>query len=155
MKPDCIEFAIFWASEAVCGPWTSDRLFGTGSFLTVCLRFVEVRRVADGRRTLTPYAAYESRRPLYPLQAYMTALGRSIGTGNIAGVATAIVTGGPGAIFWIWAYGFVATTIKFCEAVLVSKFRRLDGEHLSAGPMHYLRDGIGSPKLAWIYALVA
>jgi AGCS family alanine or glycine:cation symporter len=85
----------------------------------------------------------------------MTALGASIGTGNIAGVATAIVTGGPGAIFWIWAYGFVATTIKFCEAVLGIKFRRLDGEHLSAGPMHYLRDGIGSPKLAWIYALVA
>jgi AGCS family alanine or glycine:cation symporter len=85
----------------------------------------------------------------------MTALAASIGTGNIAGVATAVVSGGPGAVFWIWAYGFVATTIKFCEAVLGIKFRHLDGDKLSAGPMHYLRDGLGSPKLAWIYALVA
>jgi AGCS family alanine or glycine:cation symporter len=92
---------------------------------------------------------------LSPFQAFMTALAASIGTGNIAGVATAVVSGGPGAVFWIWAYGFVATTIKFCEAVLGIKFRRLDGDRLSAGPMHYLRDGLGSPKLAWTYALVA
>ena len=85
----------------------------------------------------------------------MTALGASIGTGNIAGVATAVVSGGPGAVFWIWAYGFVATAIKFCEAVLGIQYRRLDGDRLSAGPMHYLRDGMRSPKLAWTYALVA
>ena len=48
----------------------------------------------------------------------MTALGASIGTGNIAGVATAIISGGPGALFWIWVYGFFATAIKFSEAVL-------------------------------------
>ena len=78
----------------------------------------------------------------------MTALGASIGTGNIAGVATAIVTGGPGAIFWIWAYGFVATTIKFSEAVLGIQFRLLDGEQLSAGPMHYLATGSGCPGWA-------
>ena len=53
----------------------------------------------------------------------MTALGASIGTGNIAGVATAIVSGGPGALFWIWVYGFVAMAIKFAEAVLGLKFR--------------------------------
>ena len=53
----------------------------------------------------------------------MTALGASIGTGNIAGVATAIISGGPGALFWIWVYGFVATAIKFAEAVLGVQFR--------------------------------
>ena len=74
----------------------------------------------------------------------MTALAASIGTGNIAGVATAIVTGGPGAVFWIWCYGFFATAIKFAEAVLGIRFRVLDGDRLSAGPMHYLRDGLGS-----------
>ena len=53
----------------------------------------------------------------------MTALGASIGTGNIAGVATAVVTGGPGAVFWIWVYGFFATAIKFTEAVLGIRYR--------------------------------
>jgi hypothetical protein len=85
----------------------------------------------------------------------MTALGASIGTGNIAGVATAIVTGGPGALFWIWVYGFFATAIKFTEAVLGIRYRRLVGDRLSAGPMHYLRDGVGSPALAWTYAAIA
>ena len=59
----------------------------------------------------------------------MTALGASIGTGNIAGVATAIISGGPGALFWIWVYGFVATAIKFSEAVLGVRFRETQGEH--------------------------
>ncbi len=67
---------------------------------------------------------------LTPFQAFMTALAASIGTGNIAGVATAIVSGGPGALFWIWVYGFVAMAIKFGEAVLGITFRetaRRDG----------------------------
>ena len=60
---------------------------------------------------------------LTPFQAFMTALGASIGTGNIAGVATAIISGGPGALFWIWVYGLVATAVKFTEAVLGVKYR--------------------------------
>ena len=155
MLPEAVRSAIFWAADAIFGPWTIALLFGTGIFLSVRLRFVQVRRFGDGLRTLMPAAQEGARGPLSPFQAFMTALGASIGTGNIAGVATAVVSGGPGAVFWIWAYGFFATTIKFCEAVLGIKFRRLEGDRLSAGPMHYLRDGLGSPKLAWIYALVA
>ena len=86
----------------------------------------------------------------------MTALAASIGTGNIAGVATAIVSGGPGALVWIWIYGFLATAIKFCEAVLGIKYRVANGEDVKCGPMYYLLQ-IKSygPALAWIYALVA
>jgi len=155
MLPEAVRAGIFWAADAVFGPWTIALLFGTGLFLTVRLRFVQVRRFGDGLRTLVPAAQEGARGPLTPFQAFMTALGASIGTGNIAGVATAVVSGGPGAVFWIWAYGFVATAIKFCEAVLGIKYRRLEGDRLSAGPMHYLRDGLRSPKLAWTYALVA
>jgi AGCS family alanine or glycine:cation symporter len=155
MLPEAVRSAIFWAADAIFGPWTIALLFGTGIFLTIRLRFVQVRRFGDGLRTLIPAAQDGARGPLSPFQAFMTALAASIGTGNIAGVATAVVSGGPGAVFWIWAYGFVATAIKFCEAVLGIKFRRLDGDRLSAGPMHYLRDGLGAPKLAWAYALVA
>jgi alanine or glycine:cation symporter, AGCS family len=85
----------------------------------------------------------------------MTALAASIGTGNIAGVATAIVAGGPGALFWIWCYGFFATAIKFAEAVLGVSFRGHRAGATLSGPMYYLRDGLRSPKLAWTYALVA
>ena len=85
----------------------------------------------------------------------MTALGASIGTGNIAGVATAIISGGPGALFWIWVYGFFATAIKFSEAVLGVRFRETTDGVTRSGPMYYLRDGLKSPALAWTYALVA
>ena len=154
MLPDPLRKAILWASDAVWGPWTMALLLGTGLFLTVRLRFVQVVRFGEAARGLVPPEAAGARGALSPFQAFMTALAASIGTGNIAGVATAIVSGGPGALFWIWCYGFFATAIKFTEAVLGIRYRRL-GERLSAGPMHYLADGLGLPRLGWVYALVA
>ena len=85
----------------------------------------------------------------------MTALGASIGTGNIAGVATAVVSGGPGTVFWIWCYGFFAMAIKLTEAILGIRFRSFEGGRLQAGPSLYLRDGMRLPWLGWLYALVA
>lgn len=145
---------VFRASDFVFGPWTIAILFGTGLFLTVRFRFVQVVHFKDAMRALRP-SAQEGKGALSPFQAFMTALAASIGTGNIAGVATAVVSGGPGAVFWIWCYGFFATAIKFAEAILGIRFRRLGDERLSAGPMHYLRDGLSLPRLGWLYALVA
>ena len=86
----------------------------------------------------------------------MTGLGASTGTGNIAGVATAIVTGGPGAVFWIWCYGFFATAIKLAEAMLAVRFRSSSRRaRCSTGPMHYLEEGLGSRRLGLIYAAIA
>jgi AGCS family alanine or glycine:cation symporter len=86
----------------------------------------------------------------------MTALGATIGTGNIAGVAAGIVSGGPGVLFWIWCYGLFATAIKFSEAVLGMTFRETAGaDAVRSGPMYYLRKGLGSPALAMTYAVVA
>jgi len=146
---------IFWASDAVFGPWTMALLFGTGLFLTVRLRFVQVARFGEAVRAMAPAAESGTGGALSPFQSFMTALAATIGTGNIAGVATAVVTGGPGAVFWIWAYGFFATAIKFTEAVLGITFRVVGAERLSAGPMHYLRDGLRAPWLGWLYAFVA
>ncbi len=155
MFPEFLRRAIFWASDAVFGPWTMALLFGTGLFLTFRLRFVQIVRFGDAVRAMAPVGDSSTSGPLSPFQSFMTALGATIGTGNIAGVATAVVTGGPGAVFWIWAYGFFATAIKFTEAVLGLEFRIVGGEGLSAGPMHYLRDGMKMPRLGWLYALVA
>lgn len=130
-------------------------LLGTGLFLTIRFRAVQVTRIRQAFREMVAGQTDGATGALSPFQAFMTALAASIGTGNIAGVAAAIISGGPGALFWIWVYGFFATTLKFSEAVLGVKFREQDGEHIKSGPMYYLRDGLKSPALAWTYAFVA
>jgi AGCS family alanine or glycine:cation symporter len=148
--------AVVWASDAVFHPaFMGALLLGSGLFLSIRYRFVQVVRFREAARTLVPSEQGGARGALTPFQSFMTALAASIGTGNIAGVATAVVSGGPGAVFWIWCYGFFATTIKFTEAVLGIKYRVLGAGRLSAGPMYYLRDGFGSPRLAWAYGLIA
>ncbi len=136
-------------------PWVVGVLLATGLFLTLRLGVVQIRRLPEAIRAMVAHQAKGAHGILTPFQAFMTALGASIGTGNIAGVAVAIISGGPGVLFWIWVYGFVATAIKFSEAVLGVRFRREQGEEILSGPMYYLRDGLKSPALAWIYALVA
>jgi AGCS family alanine or glycine:cation symporter len=109
---------------------------------------VQIVRFRDAVRAMVPSGDSATSGALSPFQSFMTALGATIGTGNIAGVATAVVTGGPGVVFWIWCYGFFATAIKFTEAVLGLEFRVVGGQGLSAGPMHYLRDGMRCPGWA-------
>ena len=131
-------------------------LFGTGLFLTARLGVVQVRRFGEAVRAFFGGRTAGATGVLTPFQAFMTALGTTIGTGNIAGVAAGIVSGGPGVLFWIWCYGFFATAIKFAEAVLGVTFRDVRGaDDVRSGPMFYLRDGLKSPALAMTYAVVA
>ncbi|HEY0873910.1 MAG TPA: amino acid carrier protein [Vicinamibacterales bacterium] len=131
-------------------------LFGTGLFLTLRLGVVQVRRFGEALRAFFGGRGGTGGGVLSPFQAFMTALGTTIGTGNIAGVAAGIVSGGPGVLFWIWCYGFFATAIKFTEAVLGVTFRETVGQAtVRSGPMYYLRDGLKSPALAMTYAVVA
>lgn len=145
---------IYAASDAIWGPWTIALLFGAGCFLSLRYRFVQVTALGAAWRALRTRAS-GSEGSLTPFQAFATGLAASVGTGNIAGVATAIVAGGPGALFWIWAYGFFATTIKLTEAMLAVRYRRPEREFLSAGPMHYLEQGLRKPWLGRLYALIA
>jgi alanine or glycine:cation symporter, AGCS family len=126
----------------------------TSLYFTVRLRFVQIFRFGDAIRETIASRQSGASGPLSPLQAFMTSLAATIGVGNIAGVATAIVSGGPGALFWIWCYGFFAMPTKFAEASLGMHYRVARGDKVLAGPMYYLRDGIKSPALAWIYALL-
>jgi AGCS family alanine or glycine:cation symporter len=85
----------------------------------------------------------------------MTSLSATIGTGNIAGVATAIFLGGPGALFWMWCTALVGMATKYAEAVLAVKYREKDIEgHYVGGPMYYIRNGLG-PKWYWLAVLFA
>jgi AGCS family alanine or glycine:cation symporter len=130
-------------------------LMATGLYFTIRFRFVQVFRFGEAFRETIASRQSGASGPLSPLQAFMTSLAATIGTGNIAGVATAIVAGGPGALFWIWCYGFFAMATKFAEASLGMHFRFANGDNVLSGPMYYLRDGLKSPALAWIFALLA
>jgi AGCS family alanine or glycine:cation symporter len=130
-------------------------LLASSLFFSIRLRFVQVFRFRDAIRETIASRQSGASGPLSPLQAFMTSLAATIGVGNIAGVATAIVSGGPGAMFWIWCYGFLAMPMKFAEASLGMHYRVAHGEEVLAGPMYYLRDGLKSPRLAWLYALLA
>jgi AGCS family alanine or glycine:cation symporter len=136
-------------------PYVVAVLLGGGVWLTARLGVVQIRRFPEAVRAMFARSSGRAVGVLTPFQAFATALAASIGTGNIAGVATAIISGGPGALFWIWVYGFLATAIKFAEAVLGLHFRRVEGGRVLSGPMYYLRDGLRSPALAWLYAFVA
>ena len=155
MIPSAIAGAIQTTADTLFVPYLVVVLFGAGLFLTVRYRFVQVVRLPQAFRTFLAPRAASAGGVLSPFQAFMTALAATIGTGNIAGIAAGIVSGGPGALFWIWCYGFVATVIKFSEAVLGLTFRVADGDTVLSGPMYYLRDGLKSPPLAALYALVA
>jgi len=136
-------------------PWVIGVLLLAGAWLSVRTGFVQLRRFGEAWRVAFVRRSAGGTGALTPFQAFMTALGASIGTGNIAGVATAIVSGGPGALFWIWVYGFLAMAIKFAEASLGLTFRETRGDTVLSGPMYYLRDGLKSPFLATTFALVA
>jgi alanine or glycine:cation symporter, AGCS family len=155
MIPAGLADAIDAFTTAMFMPWLVGILLLSGLWLTIRTSFVQVRRFAEAWSVAFVRRGTGAAGAITPFQAFMTSVGASIGTGNIAGVATAIVSGGPGALFWIWVYGFVAMAIKFAEATLGLKYREVRGASVLSGPMYYLRDGLKSPALAWIFALVA
>jgi alanine or glycine:cation symporter, AGCS family len=145
-----------WTDEAdaAFAPYLVWTVLLAAVFFTLRFRFVQVRRFREAVRETIASRQSGASGALSPLQAFMTALAATIGTGNIVGVATAIVKGGPGALFWIWCYGFLAMSTKFAEASLGVHFRVAHGEKVLSGPMYYLRDGLGLRPLAGLFALV-
>ena len=144
-------------SGFVWGPVMLILLLGTGLYLTLGLRAMPIRRLGYGFRQLS--AGRKERREdageITPFQALSTALSATIGTGNIAGVATAIALGGPGAVFWMWITALVGMATKYCEAVLAVKYREVDerGAYVG-GPMYYIRNGLGD-NWRWLGATFA
>jgi AGCS family alanine or glycine:cation symporter len=153
---------VFWerAAAFVWGPFTILLLMGTGLYLTFRLGLFPLRHFNAGWKYAMQRAGRKGEEgapgEISPLQSMMTMLAGAIGNGNIAGIATAIAAGGPGAVFWMWASGLVAMATKYSEAVLGFRYRRrLEDGSVAGGPMFYIRDGTRSPALAWTFALVA
>lgn len=115
-----------------------------GIYLSLGLRLMPWRYLGFAIRLLWRPSKPGSQGEISPFQALMTALSATIGTGNIAGVATAIYFGGPGAIFWMWVIALVGMATKYSEALLAVKFRQVDrnGQYVG-GPMYYIKNGLG------------
>lgn len=135
-----------WLNGIVWGVPMIVLILGTGFYLQVRLGFMPLFKIIYGFRMIwksrTPGAAAEGE--ITPYAALMTALSATIGTGNIAGVATAIAVGGPGALFWMWMTAFVGMATKYAEVVVAVKYREVDdrGEH-AGGPMFAIKNGLG------------
>ncbi len=131
-------------------------LVGTGVYLTVLLRGIQFSALWPSLRLALIQRTQKGEGDISHFQALMTALSATVGTGNIAGVATAIAAGGPGALFWMWITGLFGMATKYAEALLAVKYRiHGAGGTMSGGPMYYLSIGMGSKLLGTAFALFA
>ena len=152
---DSIISAINTINGVVWGPPMLILLAGTGLFLTFGLKLIPQRKLGYGFKMLWNGRKSKEEGDISPFNALMTALSATVGTGNIAGVATAVFLGGPGALFWMWAIAVIGMATKFSEAVLAVHFREKDalGNHVG-GPMYYIKNGLGE-KWKWLGILFA
>lgn len=136
-------------------------ILSAGIYLMVRYRFLPLRRFGTAFRLtignlFAPRRERQAAGDISPYQALTTALAATVGTGNIAGVATAITLGGPGALFWMWVSGFFGLAIKFSEIVLAVHYRRhLPDGHIAGGPMYVLERGLKQRWLGLTFAFFA
>ncbi|MFT6890556.1 MAG: AGCS family alanine or glycine:cation symporter [Halioglobus sp.] len=126
------------------GPVMLVLLLGTGIYLSLGMRFLTVRKIPLAFSLLLKGRSGSGKGDISPFSALMTSLSATIGTGNIAGVATALALGGPGALFWMWITALVGMATKYAEAVCAVHYRERDDRgNYSGGPMYYIRNGLG------------
>ncbi|WP_091585328.1 alanine/glycine:cation symporter family protein [Alteribacillus bidgolensis] len=144
-------------SGFVWGPPFLILLVGTGVYLTFRLTFLQFKTLPYALKLVfTKNQDKKSEGDISHFQSLMTALAATVGTGNIAGVATAVVVGGPGAVFWMWISAIFGMATKYAEAILAVKYRTKDerGE-MAGGPMYYIERGLGWKWLAVLFAIFA
>lgn len=122
-----------------------------GVFFTIWTRFVQVRLLPEGIRVLTE-KSHEG--GISSFQALMIATASRVGTGNIAGVATAIVMGGPGAVFWMWVMAVIGSASAFIESTLAQIYKKKDGEMFKGGPAYYIERAMHARWLGVIFAII-
>ena len=136
--------------------WFPALLIGTGIFFTFYLGFPQFRFFGNGWRIVSgKYNKSESKGETTPFEALTTAMSGAVGTGNIGGVALAIWTGGPAAIFWMWITAIFGMTTKFVEVTLAHKYRTtLSDGSISGGPMYYIEQGLNMKWVAILFSLL-
>ena len=142
--------------DVVWGPYMLVFLVGTGIFLTIRLKFLPWQNLWYAIKSVFAKSenAGEGKGDISPFQSLMTALAATIGTGNIAGVATALVSGGAGAIVWMWVSALFGLSTKYAESVLAVKYREVNSAgEMVGGPMYALKNGLKNKTLGLILAI--
>lgn len=141
-----------WFNGIVWGVPMIVMILGTGLYLNIRLKFMPILKIGEGFKMIWAgrKKSGDADGEITPFAALMTALSATIGTGNIAGVATAIAVGGPGAMFWMWMTALVGMATKYSEVLLAVKYREVDdkGEHIG-GPMYAIKNGL-KKHWAWL-----
>ncbi|WP_079708792.1 alanine/glycine:cation symporter family protein [Paraliobacillus ryukyuensis] len=139
----------------VWGPPLLILLVGTGIYLTIRLGFLQIRTLPYALKlAFSPSKDTTSKGDISHYQALSTAMAATIGTGNIVGVASAVVAGGPGAVFWMWITALFGMTTKYAEALLAVKYRTTNNKgEMSGGPMYYLDKGLNLKWLSILFAI--
>ena len=130
-------------------------ILATGLFLTVRLRGLQIKRLPLAIKYMFSSDEEDGSGEVSSFAALCTALSATIGTGNIVGVATAIVSGGPGALFWMWVAAIVGTATKYAECLLAVKYRVVEKDgHVIGGPFYYIENGMGN-QFKWLAKIFA
>ncbi len=142
------------ASNWLWGPPMLTLVLGVGLYLMIRLHAVQIIDFWRGFRELFKRPDRDHEGDISPFAALMTSIGGLVGNGNIAGVATAITAGGPGALFWMWISGLIGMGTMFAESVLGVRYRHRGSDGLIVGgPMYYLRDALGWRYVAALFAV--
>ena len=148
-------------NNIVWGPVMLTLLIGTGLFLTILTKAVQFRKFGYMMKKTILGVFLKNQHTkdesgVSPFQAVATAMAGTIGTGSIAGLATAIVSGGPGAVFWMWISALLGMITKYSEIVLSLKYREKNEKgQWVGGPMYYIKNGINMKWLAVIFSVFA
>ena len=118
-------------------------LCGTGLYYTIRLRFIQVRKFGEGVRQVFGHFSMNGEKhekgEMTPFQSIATAIAAQVGTGNLAGAATALIGGGPGAIFWMWISAFLGMATIYGEAVLAQTYKTEVNGEVTGGPVYYIK----------------
>ncbi len=158
---DIVSFVNGKVNGVVWGPVMLTLLIGTGLFLSIITGFLQFRKFGFAfKNTIGGVFSKKQHNKdesgVSPFQAVATAMAGTIGTGSIAGIATAIVAGGPGAVFWMWISALLGMVTKYSEILLSLKYREKNekGEWIG-GPMYYIKNGLNLKWLAVLFAVFA
>jgi alanine or glycine:cation symporter, AGCS family len=126
---------------------------GAGLYFSVRTRFMQLRSIVEMVRLL--FTGHSSKAGISSFQALAMSLSGRVGVGNIAGVATAIFSGGPGAVFWMWVMALLGASTAFVESTLAQIYKEKDDEgRYRGGPAYYIEKGMGLKSYAWVFAVV-
>ena len=155
--PDWFKAFVQVGNDLIWSQYLIGLLITAGIFFTIGSKFVQLRWIPEMFRAIgeKPETLENGKKGISPFQAFAISAGSRVGTGNIAGVATAIVLGGPGAVFWMWIIAFIGAASAFIEATLAQVYKVPDEEGgYRGGPAYYITKGLNQKWLGIVFAVL-